>query len=321
MIGHMPPDRLTLAAFVGVVLLGGSNAVAVKLTVPEVGALWSAALRFVVAGAIVAVIVVATRRRFPRGRALAGAAVFGALGLGASYGFIYSSIPTTPVGTVMVLIALTPLMTFGLAIAHGQERFRLQGLLGALIALGGIAVVFADQVSANVPVAALVLVVLGAACIAESAVIVKLMPRSDPFGTNAVAMLTGGALLLLASVVAGETPRLPAQPSTWLALGYLIVLGSIAMFALYLYALTRWTASAVSYGTLLFPLITVPVAAWLLGELVTPALLVGGAVIVVGVYVGAFLTIRPRGAPAVGLPECLAADCGPGTPAPGQVRP
>ena len=33
----------------------------------------------------------------------------------------------------MVLIALTPLLTFGLAIAHGQERFHAQGLFGARI--------------------------------------------------------------------------------------------------------------------------------------------------------------------------------------------
>jgi len=75
---------------------------------------------------------------------------------------------------------------------RARSRFHLQGLLGGLIALAGIGVVFADQVGANVPIAALGLVIAGAVCVAEAGIIGKWIPRSDPFGTNAVAMLTVG---------------------------------------------------------------------------------------------------------------------------------
>ena len=57
-----------------------------------------------------------------------------------------------------------------------------------------------------------------------------------------------------------------ADPATWLAMAYLVVFGSIALFGLYLFALRRWTASAVSYTTLLMPLVTLPVAAVLISE-------------------------------------------------------
>ena len=36
---------------------------------------------------------------------------------------------------LMVLVALTPLFTFGLAIVHRQEQFHVQGLVGAVIAI------------------------------------------------------------------------------------------------------------------------------------------------------------------------------------------
>ena len=300
-------DRKVIAAFLGVVLLGGLNAIAVKATVGELAPFWGAAVRFVSAGAIMGGLVIFARRAFPRGRSLTGAMLYGAVGFAASYGLIYTGLRETPAGTVMVLIALTPLFTFGLAIVQGQERFRVQGLVGALVALAGVAVVFADQVSADVPIASLGFVVLGTVCIAETGVIIKWIPRSDPFGTNAVAMLSGGAILLVASRVASEDWAVPTQTATWAAIGYLVALGSVLMFALYVFSLERWTASAVSYVTLLMPLVTVSVATAVIAERASPALLAGATIVLVGVYLGAFLRI-PRRTSASSLPECLPID-------------
>jgi len=302
------PDPTTLLAFGGVVLLGGANAIGVKLTVQELAPFWGAAMRFVAAGLLMLLLAVATRRPLPRGRSLKGAALYGVVGFAASYGFAYIGLRDVPAGTAMVLIALTPLLTFGLAIAHGQERFHLQGLLGALIAVVGVGFVFVDQVSADVPLVSLLLVLLAAVAIAESSVIVKSIPRSDPFATNAVAMLTGAALLLILSLAAGEPRVLPTQAATWAALGYLVLFGSVVMFALFVFTLQRWTASAVSYVTLLMPLVTVALAAALTGERITPSFVLGGAVILGGVYVGAFLKGRPARSSASSLPECLPID-------------
>jgi len=56
------------------------------------------------------------------------------------------------------------------------------------------------------------------------------------------------------------------------------------------------------------PLVTVPLAALLTSEVVSPTFLVGEAIAVVRVYVGAFLRIRPRRSSATSLPECLPID-------------
>jgi len=302
------PDSVTLLAFGGVVLLGGANAIGVKLTVQELAPFWGAAMRFVAAGALMLLLAIATRRPLPRGRSLGGAALYGVVGFAASYGFAYVGLRDVPAGTAMVLIALTPLLTFGLAIVHGQERFHAQGLVGGLIAVIGIGIVFVDQLTADVPLVSLLLMLLAVVAIAESGVIVKSIPRSDPFGTNAVAMLTGAALLLILSLAAGEPWVLPTRAATWAAVGYLVLFGSVVMFALFVYTLQRWTASAVSYVTLLMPLVTVVVAAVLTGERITPSFVLGGAVILGGVYVGAFLKGRPARSSASSLPECLPFD-------------
>jgi drug/metabolite transporter (DMT)-like permease len=304
------PDRLTLLAFAGVVLFEGVNAIAVKKGVEELAPIWSAGLRFVVAGVLLSGVVVATKRSFPRGRGFMGALLYGVVAFAGSYALIYSAVRDVPAGTTMVLIALVPLFTFGLAILHRQERFHLQGLLGALIALGGVAVIVADQLGAAVPIGSLLLILAGVVFIAEGGVILKSVPRSDPFATNAVAMLAGAAILAGVSMVAGEAWAIPSEPATWASLTYLVLFGSIGLFGLYLFALRRWTASAVSYTTLLMPLVTLPLAALLISEEVSASFLAGGAIALAGVYVGAFLRVHPRRVPAASLPECLPMDVG-----------
>lgn len=302
------PDQLTLLAFAGVVLFGGVNAIAVKKSVVELAPFWSAGLRFVVAGLLLVAFVVATRRPFPRGRSFTGALLYGAVAFAASFAFVYPALREVPAGTAVVFLALVPLLTFGLAILQGQERFHVQGLVGALIALVGVAVVVADQLSAAVPLVSMLLIFAGTIFIAESGVLLKWVPRSDPFATNGVAMLAGAAILLAISMVGGEVWSIPSQAVTWAAVGYLVVFGSIVMFGLYLFALRRWTASGVSYVTLLMPLVTVPLAAALISEQVSASFLLGGGIALAGVYIGAFLKIRPRRSSATSLAECLPID-------------
>jgi len=299
------PDRLTLAAFVSVAVIGGGNAIAVKQSVAELAPFWSAGARFLAAGLLLAGFVMLTKRAFPSGRSLAGAVAYGAIGFAGAFGFMYPALREVPAGTATVFLALVPLLTFGLAIAQRQERFRLQGLIGAVIAVVGVAVVFADQLSAEVPIVSLLFTITATLFIAESSILLKWIPRSDPFATNAVAMLGAAGVLLGLSLIGAEPWALPVTAATWIAMAYIVLAGSVVMFGLYLFALRRWTASGVSYVTLLIPLVTVPLAAVLLGETITLGFVIGALVVLVGVYVGAFLTIRPRRSSATALPECL----------------
>ena len=69
-------------------------------------------------------------------------------------------------------------------------------------------------------------------------------------------------------------------------MAYLIGPGSIAVFVLVLYVLARWTASATSYAFLLFPLVAIVFGALLLGEPIRTSFLLGGAIVLAGVYIG-----------------------------------
>jgi len=284
---------LNAAVFVAIALIGGGNPVGVAVAVDELDPIWAAATRFIAAGTIFAIAMVLLRIPIPHGKALLGSFVYGLLGFFGAFAFLFWGFLETPPGTGQIIIALVPLLTLLLAVAHGLERFSVRALVGVVIAFGGLVFLVADRIDANVPLPSLLAVVAGATLLAESGVVVKITPRAHPVASNAVAMLGGGALLLVLSGLIGDTWQAPAQSDTWAAMVFLVVGGSVGVFGLYVFLLGRWTASAASYILLLQPLPTLVYSAVLTHEPLTPALLVGGAIMLLGVYIGAFATTRP----------------------------
>jgi drug/metabolite transporter (DMT)-like permease len=287
------PDRLTLAAFAGFILLSGSAAIAVRYAYQELAPFWLGFMRFGLSGLIFWVLVLTQRIPIPRGRALAGAAVFGTLSVGVTFIFYAWGLVETPASVFAIIVSLMPLLTLFFASAHRIERISSRGLIGALIAVAGIIVILGSSLRSGVQFSPLhfLSIFIGAACLAESGVIGKLIPRSHPIAINAIAMTVGAPMLLAASLITGESKSLPISPGIWLTLIYLVVCGS-TVFTLYLFVLSRWTASGASYAFVLNPIVTILLAAILVGEPITWIFLAGGALVLSGVWVGA---LAPNG--------------------------
>jgi drug/metabolite transporter (DMT)-like permease len=293
------PDRIVLVALAVLILFAGANAIGVRFVLREMGPFWAAAIRFAVAGLILLGAVIAFRHPLPRGQNLVGTVLFGVVGFALAYTFLYEALKDAPAGTTMLTLAIVPLLTVLLGALQGIERLRVLGLAGAGLAAIGIVVVGADQISLNVPILALGLLLAAAVCQAESALIAKRFPPGDPVAANAIGMLFGAGLLAVVAVVTGEHLTVPTRPEIWLAMAYLIGPGSIAVFVLVLYLLARWSASATSYAFLLFPLVAIVFGAILLGEPIQPSFVIGGGIVLVGVYIGAlWRRARPAEAPA-----------------------
>lgn len=279
-------DGVTLAAFFGVCLIGGSNIVAVRFSNRELTPFWGAGLRFSLASILLYAIARAMRVPIPRGRDLLGPALFGVVNFAAAFALIYWALKEVPSALGAVVMGSIPLLTFFFALAHRQERFHLRGLIGAVMAAGGIAIMAAAPANADVPILSLLAMIGGAACAAESGIIARHFRQYHPLGFNAVAMPIGAVLLLALSLVAREPWVLPQQKATLLSVGYLIFFGSSA-FVLYLFLVKRWTASAASYQFVLFPLVAALLGAWLADESLSIEVALGGVVVLAGVYVGA----------------------------------
>ncbi len=294
------PDSKILAAFTAMVFIGGTNFVAVRLSDRGLAPLYGAGLRFVGAAVLLCIFLVVRHIAPPTREQLKGTLLYGALGFGASYAFAYLALVSLPSGVAAVVMGSVPLITMLLAVAHGVERFRLRGLVGGTIAIAGILILVGAPSKAHIPLGGLLFMLGAAFSASESSIVLKKYPTGHPMATNAVAMAFGGVLLLGLSAVSGERWSLPATSTTWVSLMYLVVLGSIGLFALFLFTLKRWTASRVSYTFVLTPIVASILGAALAGEAQTAAMLAGGVTILFGVYVGALSgsrAPRPRSAP------------------------
>ena len=223
-------DRATLTAFVASSILAGENAVAIRFSNRELDPLWGAGLRFLLAAVLLLGLMAAIRLAVPRGRAFAGAVVFGLLQFGATYALAYYALVELHAGFGQILLALVPLMTVLLATGQRQERFRLTALGGASLALAGVVVMSSAALEDSLPLASVLAAVGSALCFAEAAVLVRWFPPVHPVTMNAVGMTAGAVGLVVAAVFAGESLELPDRSATWSAVVFLSPSGRSASF-------------------------------------------------------------------------------------------
>jgi len=280
------PDQLALGAFVGAVLIGGSNFVAVRFSNRELDPLWGAGLRFGLAAAVFGALCAVLRLPLPRGRPLALVLAYGLLGFAGAYGCLYWAMQEVTAGVAAVVVAIGPLLTLLLAVGHGMERLQGRALAGAMIAVAGSALIFFQPGSTSFGLASLTVLAFAALCAAESVVVSKLCGPQHPLVMNFVGMTVGAAVLLALSAAAGERLAVPEDGETRLALLYLVA-GTVGLFMFVLLVVRRWTASSTSYIFVLMPVVAVAVGALLADEQITATTLVGGGIVCAGVYLGA----------------------------------
>jgi drug/metabolite transporter (DMT)-like permease len=279
-------DRAALGAFSGAVVIGGSNFVAIRFSNRELDPLWGAGLRFALAAGVFGLLCAGLRLSLPRGRALALVGIYGLLAFGGAYGCMYWAMQEVPAGIAAVVLAVGPLLTLLLAVGHGMERLSARPLVGALVAITGTALIFFQPSSIDFGWVSFGLLGVAALCASESVVVSKLAGRQHPVAMNFVAMSIGALVLLIVAAAAGERLVLPDEGETQLALVYLVA-ATVGLFLLVLAVVQRWTASATSYVFVLMPVVAIALGALIADEEITATTVAGGAIVCVGVFVGA----------------------------------
>ncbi len=285
--GH---ERTTLVAFLAMSLLAGGNAVGVRFSNRELDPMWGGAVRFSLAAALLFAIMAAMGQKAPRGRGLVGPALYGVFGFGGGFAFVYYGLVRIQAGLGQTLLALVPLLTILLASAQRKERLNAPAIVGSLVGAIGIIIVSGSALDRSADLLSVLSILAGGAFFAQGAIVVHQYPAVPPLAMNAIGMATGSAILFAASVVARETIALPTQAATWTALAFLVTIGSVGVFALYVFVLQRWKASRTAYTFVLVPISTILISAWLDDEPMGSGLILGGLLVIGGVYVGA---IRP----------------------------
>ena len=281
---------MDVARYALLCLIWGSTWIVIKVGYGDLGPFNVAALRFLVAGALMAVVAQITRARWPRGRPeWTAVIVVGLLMFAGDYGLIYWAEQFIASGLTAVLFATLPLMTLFIARAYIPGDRITTGKLGSsVLALAGTVALFADQLRVDTTAIRPMLAVLGATlCAAVASVVSKRDAHDIPSATlNATSMLVGAAVLLLVALAHGEGFRVPTDAGTWAAVAYLSLVGSVLAFLIYFSLLKTWSVMSLSFISVFTPVIALLLGSVFLHEPLTLWRVAGTLLILVAVLLG-----------------------------------
>lgn len=277
-------------ALATIYVVWGSTYLAIRVAIETIPPLLSAGIRFLIASAILGLIV-ATRVGLSGlrvGRRQAGAAALvGVLLLVGGNGGVVLGERTVASGVAALLVAIVPLWVVLLRRLGGDRAGR-RTLLGVLLGFAGLAVLVLPGSNGGTTSTGGILLIVGASLSWSigSYVAARLPMPANPFVTTVYEMVAGGVVLTILALSVGEARDLDLgaiSGRSWLALGYLVLMGSVVAFSAYVWLLHHAPISLVATYAYVNPVIAVLLGALILSEPITAAVLAGGAIIVLGV--------------------------------------
>jgi len=280
----------TWSALVTVYIVWGSTYLAIRVLVGFVPPLLAMGARFVIAGTLMGAFLAV--RHEPRvlllpPRRAASAALVGVLLLTCGNGAVAVAEQTVPSGLTALLVAAVPLWFVCLRLAT-RDTPRGATTAGTVVGFLGIALLaLPGSHPAGTALWGVLVILGGTLCWATGSFVSQRLPMpSHPFVASLYEMLAAGAVLLVAGVAAGEPGQLhlaTVPVRGWVALGYLVVFGSLVAFTAYAFLLGRAPLSLTGTYAYVNPVVAVMLGALLLGEPLTWPILIGGAIVVMGV--------------------------------------
>lgn len=268
-------------AFIACCLIWGSTFLAIRIGNQALPPEWAATLRLALAAPLLALIATVRRDPWPRGPALQGALLFGIFNFGFNLGFLYWGERVVPSGIAAVLYATVPLTTALLAAGFGVEGLSGRKTTASVVAIAGVATIFAGEMRFDVPFEGLIAVLLAATAASLSSVLLKRAPKQPSvFTANAVGAAAGAVLTLVASFVLGEDHTLPSTFAAIWPVLYLTIAGSLGAYVIFTWLVTHWSVTSASYVGVVVPVIAVILGAVTIGETRSPETYLGAAVVV-----------------------------------------
>lgn len=277
----------------------GSTYLAIRVVVGSLPPLGSAGVRFTLAGVVLAAIVAlrhgpsALRVRWAE---LRGAAIVGLSLLLFGNGFVQLAERDVPSALAALIVGSTPLWIVLYRRIAG-ERIEPTVLAGVAVGFVGVGVLVIPRgISGEVAPLGLAFMLVASAAWGWGTFRSKYLalPR-DAIVSTTLQQLCGGLGLLAGAVLTGER----IDPGEWttrslVALGYLVVFGSLVAFSAYTWLLAHVPVSKVSTYAYVNPVVAVLLGALILGEPIT-ASIVAGAVLVIAAVA---LIVRRQPPPA-----------------------
>jgi drug/metabolite transporter (DMT)-like permease len=290
-----------------VYVVWGSTYLGIHFVVQTMPPMVSAGIRFLIASVLLAaVLVIKSGPRVLRvpWRRLGTTALVGVLLLTGGNGMVGVAEQHMSSGLAALLVASVPLWLVVFRWSTG-DRPAMSTIAGVLVGFGGLALLTLTRGGGSgSPLG--VATILGAALSwAIGSFLSSRMPMPEnPFTASVYEMAAGGVALLALGFGRGETLRLhDVSRTSWIALAYLVVFGSLVAFTSYVWLLGNAPISLVGTYAYVNPAVAVLLGVAFAGEHATWTIVAGGLIIILGVGLVVSTERRPRtGVTAPSLP-------------------
>lgn len=279
-----PKPALLIFAFLAIYVIWGSTFLAIRVAIESIPPLLMMGARHVVAGTLLFAYMRVRGEAAPPRSAWKPAVLAGALCFLGSHGLLAWAEQRVSSGMAALMVSLEPVIMVLLARRARQEgRTSGRTIAGPVLGIAGVAVLMPiDARGETVAVAALL---LGGTLWSVGAIYARGAGSGvSPGMFSAMQMLSGGVLLLTVGTGFGERVQLSSiTPRSIMALGYLIVFGSVIAFSAYTWLMRVSTAARVGTHAYVNPIIAVWLGWALGGEVVTGRMLLGAAIVLASV--------------------------------------
>ena len=267
----MSRDRtLAYVAFAIVCTVWGTTYLAIRIGVETIPPMLLTAARFVTAGAVLFAVSSLRGDRLPRDRrTLVHAIVVGVLMVGVGNLSVVWAEQWVPSGLAALFVATAPFWVTLIEFVHRSgEKIERRQLIGMLIGFVGVALLVTPRGAGGSFDMHFLLgaLVIQAGCLGWQGGTVyakQKLGAVPPLMSSALQMLSGGIVVLIAGIAAGEVPRFHLTTRTFAALAYLTLFGSVVTYTAYVYALKSLRTTTMSLYAYINPVVAV-ILGWLI---------------------------------------------------------
>lgn len=288
-----PPLWLLLPAFGAIYFIWGSSFVVARIANQTLPPLLMMGTRILLGGLIVYALALRQGVKPPNRRQWLVATVIGILLFLSTNGIVSWSVVHLPSGIVALMMSAIPMwmVVLGWLFADGK-RPTLLVIFALALGFGGIAMLFRPEEyavdSPLAPVAFALLLLSPVTWVVGSLISRRASMPKSPFMSTGMTLTTGGAALVLLSILVGDAAQFDVSTLTWQAVfawAYLSIAGSVIGFSAYVWLLRVQPPSRVATYAYVNPIVALTLGALLAGEQITLRIVIAAATIITAVAI------------------------------------
>lgn len=281
-----------LIAYISVCLVWGSTYLAMRIAVSYFPPELFAGIRFLCAGAIVLIFAIISKCDFPNSFGdVVKAAIPGVFLLIICNGlviwteqWVYSGITAVLLSTSPIFVALFEPIFF-----KYEKKSIFEWVCIVMGFLGTLMLVVSGTGIGSINIFGALIILIAALSWSLGSIYSKKVKYSGHITSHiGIQMLTAGIVLTAIGFITGEVSRVQINNNVLLALGYLIVFGSIIGYSSNMYVLSKWPATIAITSTYINPIVAVLLGALILNETVDLKMIIF-MIITIGSVIGLHL--------------------------------